>query len=267
MQRTARRSARPTARRSARRAVAAFAAALSLALTALLAPTAANAEPPRRLPETHLKQNHALHYEKQCGRANGRFAWRGTKGVQCHLMDTGAIVALHRGRAFDRSRYTGTPVEKQLKYIADYWHTTGPADRFGYIPNENCANFVSQTLVARGWRMTKNWYYRGGRHSPSFTSSTELGQYLRLKGAVKLTDSTKNRKRVRVGDIVQFDWERDGKTNHSAVITRIVKKKHGVIKIFVAESADPYQYRSMNQMIHRVHPGGKAWFWRLPDDA
>ena len=235
-----------------------FLAAVALVLT----PLAATAEPPRRLPEKPLHQNHTLTYEAQCGSANGRFAWRGSKGVQCHLMDNGKIVALHVGKKY--KKYSGTPVQKQMKYIADYWYTTGPTGKFSYIPNENCANFVSQTLYARGWKMTKNWYNKAGKHSPAWTSSTALGKYLKQKGAVKLTDSKKNRKRVSVGDIMQFDWEHDGKVNHSAVVTRVIKKKNGEVKIFVAESADPYQYRSLNQMITTVHPGGAAWFWKLP---
>jgi hypothetical protein len=235
----------------------AFIAALALVAT----PLAAHAEPPRRLPEHPLHQNHTLKYEKQCGTANGRYSWRGTKGAQCHLMDNGKIVALHVGKKL--KKYTGTPVENQMAYIADYWYTTGPTKKYSYIPNENCANFVSQTLHARGWKMTKNWFNKGGKHSPAWTSSTALGKYLKLKGAVKLHDSQKNRARISVGDIMQFDWERDGKVNHSAVVTRIIHKG-GKIKIFVAESADPYQYRSLNEMIHKVHPGGEAWFWKLP---
>ncbi|CAN5228899.1 hypothetical protein BH11ACT2_BH11ACT2_05720 [soil metagenome] len=230
-------------------------------LTLVLVPLAAHAEPPRRLPEHPLKQNHTLKYEKQCGHSYGRFAWRGSKGVQCHLMDNGKVVALHVGKKL--KKYHGTPVEKELAYIADYWYTTGPTKKYSYIPNQNCANFVSQALHARGWKMSKRWYNKGGRHSPAWTSSMALGEYLRDKGAVKLSDSPKNRKRISVGDVVQFDWERDGLTNHSAIVTKIVHRGKQT-KIFVAESADPYQFRSMNQMIHKVHPGGKAWFWKLP---
>ena len=103
-----------------RLALLAFLTTVALVLT----PVVAHAEPPRRLPEHPLKQNHTLRYEKQCGSASGRYAWRGTRGAQCHLMDNGKIVALHVGKKY--ANYTGTPVEKQLAYIADYWHTTGP---------------------------------------------------------------------------------------------------------------------------------------------
>lgn len=239
-------------------AVTAFLAALALALT----PLVAHAEPARRLPEHPLHQNHALKYEKQCGQANGRFAWRGTKGAQCHLMDNGKIVALHPGKKL--KKYSGTPVQREMKYIADYWYTTGPKGSFSYIPNLNCANFVSQALYARGWKMNKTWYNKGGKHSPAWTSANALGRYIKSKGGVKLTDSAKNRKRISVGDVVQFDWERDGITNHSGIVSKIVKKKNGEIKVFVAESTDPYQYRSLNEMIHKIHPGAKAWFWKLP---
>lgn len=246
--------------KKAHRALIAFLATITL----VLAPMVAHAEPARRLPEHPLHQNHTLKYAAQCGSANGRYAWRGSKGVQCHLMDDGKIVALRVGKKL--KKYTGTPVEKELAYIADYWYTTGPTKKYSYIPNQNCANFVSQALHARGWKMSKRWYNKGGKHSPAWTSSTVLGKYLKDKGAVKLTDSKKNRARINVGDVVQFDWERDGLTNHSAIVTKIIHK-HGEIKIFVAESADPYQYRSMNEMIHMVHPGGKAWFWKLPAGA
>jgi hypothetical protein len=244
-----------------RLALVAFLTGVSL----LTAPLAAHAEPPRRLPETPLHQNHVLKYEAQCGTANGRYAWRGSRGVQCHLMDNGKIVALHVGKKLPK--YHGTPVQKELAYIADYWYTTGPTRKFSYIPNQNCANFVSQALHARGWKMSKRWFNKDGRHSPAWTSSMALGRYLKDKGAVKLSDSKKNRARINVGDVVQFDWERDGLTNHSAIVTRIIHKKNGDIKVFVAESADPYQFRSMNQMIHKVHPGGKAWFWKLPAES
>lgn len=245
-----------------RRALIALAAAVALVVSI---PLSAHAEPPRRFPDLHtLPQNHKLHYEKQCGAANGRFAWTGSKGVQCHLMDSGKIVALHVGKKYHR--YSGTPVERQLAYIADYWYTTGPTGKFSYIQNENCANFVSQTLVARGWKMNDRWYNRAGVHSPAFTSSMALGDYLRDRGAKYLPDSQKNRKRIRLGDVVQFDWERDGLTNHTAVVTAITTGKKGKIHVYLGESADPFQYRSMDEAINRVHPGAKAWFWRLPKD-
>lgn len=201
-----------------------------------------------------------------CGNRAGKPAWS-IPGAQCHRMDDGRIVALKQGPAFNLSQYTGTPVEQQMEYIAQYWNTTGPPN-FGYIPNEDCANFTSQTLVARGYTMDGSWYNNGGinQASAAWISSSHLRSYLLTKPGVQEL-SNAQRAQVKVGDIAQFAWYNDsanGNRDHTTVVTKITTDPDGHINIFVGEHTDPYQYRNVDYMINTVHPGAEVFFLSLP---
>ena len=52
-----------------------------------------------------------------------------------------------------------TPVDKQLAYAMTYWKNYNSAE-WGDLNSVggDCANFVSQTLIARGWTMNDDWY-------------------------------------------------------------------------------------------------------------
>ena len=119
--------------------------------------------------------------------------------------------------------YTSDPgIDAQLAYVLTYWSSYNSA-QYPVIGGRDCANFASQSLIARGWGMDGGWYLDGatGAMSPSWASSTALRDYLytRPDRATELSDS--QRELVKVGDIAQFDWNSSGDRDHTAIVTRV----------------------------------------------
>lgn len=119
---------------------------------------------------------------------------------------------------------TTTAVDRQLEYAFRHWDDYNTT----YFGNFNewggdCMNFVSQSLVARGWVPHSEWFNDAQEdwadpfvHVPSFDEwLSEHPEY----GGVRLDYS--DRDRAKVGDIVVFDWEGDGSLDHAQVISRM----------------------------------------------
>ena len=212
-------------------------------------PTPTSTDPPAPV------QNHTLAAEK-CGKSKGREAWE-VGSLQCQVMDTGAIVGIHRGKA--AVKYSGTAVQKELNYLDDNWYTQGDR-RYTYLPNEDCANFVSQALRARGWATTSSW--KPG--STDWISSTHLRKWIldhhksvkELKGVAAFS-------KVKVGDIAQFDWKNKGIRNHTAIVTAVQVMADGSYNVWVGEHTDPYEYRNVLDVITVTHPGATVYFLSL----
>jgi hypothetical protein len=202
-----------------------------------------------------LVQNHTL-TPGNCGPARGRQSWHiGT--VQCNLDDSGAIVAVYQGKA--AVTYSGTPVQREIHYVDANWYTQGTTN-YTYIPNEDCANFVSQALHARGWAYTKAWK----PNTIDWVSSTHLRAWIlsaypgvtELKGIASFSQ-------VKVGDIAQFDWKNTGIRNHTAIVTAVRRMPDGTYQVWVGEHTDPYEYRNVEQMVTVTHPGATVYFLSL----
>jgi len=119
--------------------------------------------------------------------------------------------------------YTDDPdIEAQVSYVLAHWSDYNTAE-YAVLSGVDCANFASQSLIARGWSMDAAWNYdRGtGRMTSAWSSSTALRDYLRTRtdAATELTDA--QRGDVKVGDIAQFDWDGSGDRDHTAVVTRV----------------------------------------------
>lgn len=129
--------------------------------------------------------------------------------------------------------YTSDPgIDAQVAYVLAYWSSYNSA-QYPVIDGYDCANFASQSLIARGWAMDGGWYLDGnGAMSPSWASSTALRDYLRTRTdrATELDDS--QRAQVKVGDIAQFDWDGSGDRDHTAVVTRVEHSDSGT-KVWV----------------------------------
>jgi hypothetical protein len=224
--------------------------------------------PPRTIlsdgTEAHLRkvaeipvptQNHVLTQES-CSAANGRPAWW-QGNVECHLMDDGLVVAIHAGSA--PVTYTGTPTEKEIAYVNNNWYTLG-ATGYSYIPNEDCANFVSEALYAAGWKTDASWH----PNSIDWVSSTHFRNYaLSTYPNIKELKGVEAFSQVKVGDIAQFDWNNTGIRNHTAVVTKVQKLSDGTWQVWVGEHTDPYQYRNVKDMVTKVHPGATVYFLSL----
>lgn len=129
--------------------------------------------------------------------------------------------------------YTSDPaIDAQVNYVLTYWSSYNSA-QYPVLTGYDCANFASQSLIARGWAMDAGWYLGGpGGMSPSWASSTALRDYLntRTDRATPLDDS--QRALVKVGDIAQFDWDGSGDRDHTAVVTRVERTAAGT-KVWV----------------------------------
>ncbi|MDR5700527.1 amidase domain-containing protein [Agromyces aerolatus] len=130
--------------------------------------------------------------------------------------------------------YTSDPgIDAQLAYVLTYWSSYNTAE-FPVISGYDCANFASQSLLARGWTMDAGWSLdrATGAMSPSWASSTALRDYLRTRTdrATELADA--QRDQVKVGDIAQFDWDDSGDRDHTAVVTRVERSEAGT-KVWV----------------------------------
>ncbi|WP_143231627.1 amidase domain-containing protein [Agromyces cerinus] len=137
--------------------------------------------------------------------------------------------ALHAPTQALTLTYTSNPaIDAQLGYVLTYWSSYNTA-QYTVLSGVDCANFTSQSLVARGWAMDAGWYYdqATGTMSPSWSSSTAMRDWLysRPDLATPLDDS--QRGLVKVGDIAQFDWDGSGDRDHTAVVTRVEHTANG----------------------------------------
>jgi hypothetical protein len=156
-------------------------------------------------------------------------------------------------------------VQAQLDYMLTYW-TDYNTDQYGVVVGTDCVNFTSQSLIERGWAMDDKWWASGTGSDFTFSSpwvsSTAFMNYVADTGkATALTDD--QRDQVKLGDVVQFDWDNSGDRDHTAVITRI-EGSGDDIQLFYAGHTDDTDYRSVDFAITENHPGGTAYYGSLP---
>ncbi len=158
-----------------------------------------------------------------------------------------------------------TPIDKQMTYLMKYWTTRNLA-KYGEIGDNDCVNFTSQSLIARGWTMDDDWWHNqdGGtnHYANAWASSTAMMHYFedRPEMATALTDQ--QRDKVAIGDIVQFDWDNSGDRDHTGVVTRI-EGSGAATKIYFAGHTLDSDFRSVDTAITTDHPGATAYYWHL----
>ncbi|MGI9823098.1 amidase domain-containing protein [Agromyces sp. Marseille-Q5079] len=158
-------------------------------------------------------------------------------------------------------------VTAQMQYVQEHWDSI-ESEEFGFIEENDCMDFASQSLLARGWLEDDDWWYAVGdaySSSAAWRSSTAFMEYLleHPEKATMLTDA--QRDQVKVGDIVQFDWDVSGDRDHTGIVTAIVTKDDGSIDIEYAGHTDATWDRSVDWSITEQHPGGVATYWSIAD--
>jgi hypothetical protein len=150
-------------------------------------------------------------------------------------------------------------ITAQIDYVLAHWQDYNTAD-FGVIRGNDCVNFTSQSLLARGWAMDADWSYTAGKHSTAWASSTAFAAYLAAhpERATPLADD--QRADVKVGDIVQFDWDRSGDRDHTGIVTRVEATDSGV-EIFYAGHTMDTQYHSVDTSL--ANTGGTVSYWSV----
>jgi hypothetical protein len=152
-------------------------------------------------------------------------------------------------------------IAAQMKYALAHWQDYASGS-YGRIPGNDCVNFTSQTLIARGWTMDAGWSFNAAtfQYSPAWSSSTAFAAYLSAhpERATALTDS--QRELVKVGDIVQFDWDRTGDRDHTGVVTRVVKTA-GSVRIYYAAHTLDTDFKSVDESL--ANTGGTVSYWSV----
>jgi len=158
-------------------------------------------------------------------------------------------------------------VQAQLDYVLTHWQRgTYNTSEYGEVSENDCVNFASQSLIERGWQMDDTWRNpkTGSAYdaSAAWVSSTALMTYLGDSGkAAALTDD--QRDQVKVGDVVQFDWDNSGDRDHTGIVTRVEGAGADIVISFAGHTLDS-DYRSVDTAITVDHPGGTAYYWSIP---
>ncbi|MFF2050606.1 DUF1287 domain-containing protein [Leifsonia sp. NPDC058194] len=160
-----------------------------------------------------------------------------------------------------------TPVDKQLAYAMTYWKNYNSAE-WGDLNSVggDCANFVSQTLIARGWTMNDDWYNKNAAAdwSPAWGYVPSMDAYFQENAAaLGLTEySFDQRDKIKVGDIVMFDWNDNDSLDHVQIVSA-VENVDGQIKIKMVGHNEDTDYRDLDTTITVDHPGAIGHFWSL----
>lgn len=160
-----------------------------------------------------------------------------------------------------------TPVDKQLAYALTYWKNYNTAQYGDLNPvGGDCANFVSQTLIARGWQMNDDWYNHDAAAdwSPAWGYVPSMDEYFRENAAqLGLTEySFDQRDKIKVGDLVMFDWNDNDSLDHVQIVSA-VQNVNGKIAIKMVGHNEDSDYRDLDQAITVDHPGAVGHFWSL----
>jgi hypothetical protein len=162
-----------------------------------------------------------------------------------------------------------TPVDKQLEYAFQHWdrpnYNLASFGTFNPVGGD-CVNFVSQTLLARGWDMTDGWYNRdaGKKWTAAWVHVPSFDNWLRANqdalGVKELT--IEQRDQVKVGDILMFDWNHNNSLDHTQIVSD-VQVVNGETIIKMAGHNTDSNWRDLDKTISVDHPGGAVYFWSV----
>ena len=161
-----------------------------------------------------------------------------------------------------------SPVDQQMAYAFDHWNNYNVAEFGDFNPwGGDCVNFVSQTLLARGWVQTDDWYNDAQQSwTPSFVHVPSMDDWLRSNpdlGATILT--LDQRDQVKVGDIVVMDWDGSGSLDHTQVVSRVSTREDGTIKIEMVGHNLDTDYRDLDvAFTEDGRTQATAYFWSIP---
>ncbi|MFD1721290.1 amidase domain-containing protein [Amnibacterium endophyticum] len=153
-------------------------------------------------------------------------------------------------------------VDRQLEYVLTYWKDYNPA--YQRLGDTDCVDFTSQSLLERGWEQQGTWTHAEQVVSsgPAWISSTAFRDFMTLHPELGTALTDDQRDRVKLGDVVQFDWDGSGDRDHTGVVTRITTEG-GRTRIGYAGHTKDSDYRDVDESITIDHPGGTAFYWSL----
>jgi len=152
-------------------------------------------------------------------------------------------------------------ITAQMGYVQAHWNDYNSAE-YGSLDGTDCVNFASQSLIQRGWAMDDAWSFdlASNNYSLPWASSTAFDAYLleHPERALPLTDE--QRSEVKVGDIVQFDWDRSGDKDHTGIVTAVIKSDAGVQIEYAGHTYDTID-QSVDESL--ANSGGTVSYWSI----
>lgn len=116
-----------------------------------------------------------------------------------------------------------------VAYANKWWNSYNPSYETFQV---DCTNYVSQCLFAGGAPMRgepareEGWWYKGGGWSFSWSVSHSLRWYLSTSEEGLTASEVKSAEELLPGDIICYDFERDGKWDHTTIV--VAKDKEGM---------------------------------------
>ena len=156
---------------------------------------------------------------------------------------------------------------RQVSYAKKHYDSPN-TKHYADLKKVDCANFVSQTLIARGWKMDEHWWSKKVDGKDTFSkpwiSSTALHNYLKARPYLAKQLSWSQRYKVVVGDIVQFDWDASGDRDHTAVVSGILVNGKSRELLITSHSPGTFN-RPITEELANRSPKTKVYFWHLND--
>lgn len=117
--------------------------------------------------------------------------------------------------------------EKAVQYADRWWNEYNPEF---YAFEVDCTSFVSQCLFAGGapinytGKRETGWWYRGmvkdrEEWSYSWAVANALNMYLEHSITHLQADVVTRPRDLRLGDVISYDWDGNGRYQHSAIVT------------------------------------------------
>ena len=159
-----------------------------------------------------------------------------------------------------------TPVDAQMQYAFTYWQHYNLAE-WGEFPDNDCGNFVNQTMLQRGWVQNEDWYsdyVATGDYSYSWIRGNQMNDYYASR-----PDTTRfefgDRSQLKIGDVVMFDWDpqNDNGVDHTMMISKVTNNPDGTISIAMVGHTLDATYRDLDYAVTVEKPGGTAHFWSI----
>jgi hypothetical protein len=153
-------------------------------------------------------------------------------------------------------------LDRQMAYAFQNWNVF--ANRtFGYLSGSDCANFASQTLLARGWKPSAEWFNDGpGDWSGTWVSSTAMSTWLKKRPDLATRLTYAQRDTVTVGDVVQLRWPGHAKTysawDHTGIVSKVVVLPNGRHDIYYVAHTTNRQYGGSTAGLASYYAGRKT---------
>jgi Putative amidase domain/IPT/TIG domain len=189
-----------------------------------------------------------------------------TAPASTDFADASVAVTLRAGSAAVAAttlRYAAADgTDRQLQYLLTYWKHYNPD--YQPLGSTDCVDFASQSLLQRGWKQQGTWTHAANvaASGGAWISSTLFRDFMTAHPELGSALTDAERAKVKVGDVVQFDWDGTGDRDHTGVVTRVATVD-GKIRVGFAGHTLDSDYRDVDTAITTDHPGGTAFYWSL----